>query len=168
MRSRMKIQRLTLLALCISLAMILSYVELRLLGDLPFRPGLPNIIIIWALYTLGIKDASMISFVRLFLVCVLFAQGRVDRLMYSLAGALLSLLVMALLKKLNFLSSVGVSVSGAVMHNVGQVLVAAFLFDTWAVGTMLIPLAITAVASGIFIGMCGAFLVKRFDNILKR
>ena len=87
--------------------------------------------------------------------------------MYSLAGAILSLLVMALLKNLNFLSSVGVSVAGAVMHNVGQILVAAFLFDTWAVGTIFIPLAITAIVSGVFIGLCVSFLVKRFNNILK-
>lgn len=167
MKKRIKTQKLTLLALCISLAMIFSYIEIQLVGDLPFRPGLPNIIIIWALYRLGVKDASIISFIRLFLVWILFAQGRFDRLMYSLVGAFLSLLVMALLKKLDFLSNVGVSVSGAIMHNIGQILVAAFLFDTWAVGTMFIPLAITGIASGVFIGLCGSFLVKRFNNILK-
>jgi heptaprenyl diphosphate synthase len=167
MKKRIKTQKLTLLALCISLAMIFSYIEIQLVADLPFRPGLSNIIIIWALYRLGFKDASIISFVRVFLVWLLFGYGRPERLVFSLVGAILSLLVMALLKKLNFLSSVGVSVAGAVIHNLAQILVAAFLFDTWAVGTMFIPLAITAIVSGIFIGLCGSFLVKRFNNILK-
>jgi heptaprenyl diphosphate synthase len=127
--------------------------------------GLPNVVIVWALYKLGGKQAAVISFVRLVIVTLLF--GNFPTFVYSLAGAVLSLAVMLLLKKLNFLSSIGVSVAGAIMHNLGQVLVAMALMRTSEIGYYMIVLAITGTISGIFIGLCGSFLVKRFNNILK-
>ena len=68
---------------------------------------------------------------------------------------------MALLKKLNFLSIVGVSVAGGVLHNVGQILMAMLLLGTAELGYYLIVLAITGTVSGILIGLCGALAVER-------
>ena len=87
-------------------------------------------------------------------------------LMYSLAGGVLSLLVMIVLRKLNFLSPVGVSVAGGVSHNVGQIIMAALLLETSQLGYYLVVLAISGTVAGIFIGLCGALLVKRIPSKL--
>ena len=91
-------------------------------------------------------------------------------LAYSIAGATLSLAVMALLKKLNFLSTVGVSVAGGVFHNVGQILMAMLLLGTAELGYYLIILAVTGTISGILIGLCGGMLINRikFKFLSKR
>ena len=165
-----KTRQVTLLALCASVALLLSYVEFLIPPIFTAVPGvkmgLPNVVIVWALYELGGKQAAVISFVRLVIVTLLF--GNFPTFLYSLAGSVLSLTVMLLLKKLDFLSSVGVSVAGAIMHNLGQILVAMVLMRTSEIGYYMIVLAITGTISGIFIGLCGSFLVKRFNNILKQ
>ena len=80
---------------------------------------------------------------------------------YSLAGGFLSLLVMTLLRKADLLSTVGVSVAGGVFHNVGQILMAMLLMGTAELGYYLIVLAVTGTVSGIFVGLCGSFAVRR-------
>ena len=103
------------------------------------------------------------SFVRLLIVSVLF--GNITMLWYSLAGAVFSLAVMGILKKLDILSTVGVSVAGAIMHNVGQMIVAMLLMQTSEIGYYMIVLSITGTIAGIFIGLCGALLHKRLAKI---
>ena len=165
---RIKTRQITLLALCASVSLLLSYVEFLLppiFTSVPgIKMGLPNVVIIWALYKLGGKQAAVISLVRLVIASFLF--GNFSTFIYSLAGSVLSLAVMLLLKKLDFLSSVGVSVAGAIMHNLGQILVAMVLMRTSEIGYYMIVLAITGTISGIFIGICGSFLVKRFNKII--
>ena len=86
-------------------------------------------------------------------------------LAYSAAGAVLSLALMALLKKINSFSTIGVSVIGAVTHNLGQILVAVFLFDTIQLGYYMIILAITGTVAGIFIGIGANILIKRTSSL---
>ena len=85
-------------------------------------------------------------------------------LAYSLAGAVLSLLLMSILYKIDKLSAVGVSVAGGVTHNLGQVFVAMILLDTPQIAYYMIVLAVTGTVSGIFIGLCGAILIKRIPK----
>ena len=165
--NRSRIKKITFLALCASLALLLSYVEALIppiFSAVPgIKMGLPNIIIVFILYHFGVFNAGAISFVRLIIVSLLFGNPMV--FLYSLAGAVLSLLVMAILKKLDFLSTVGVSVAGAIMHNLGQVIVAMILMNTSEIGYYMIVLSITGVISGVFIGLCGALMLKRFSKI---
>ena len=99
------------------------------------------------------------SFVRIVAVSLLF--GNPMTLAYSLAGGFLSLLGMTLLKKTDLLSCVGVSVAGGVLHNVGQILMAMLIMSTAGLGYYLIILTVTGIASGVFVGLCGSFAVKR-------
>ena len=165
--NRSRIKKITFLALCASLALLLSYVEALIppiFSAVPgIKMGLPNIVVVFILYHFGVVNAGIVSFVRLIIVSLLFGTPMV--FLYSLAGAVLSLLVMAILKKLDFLSTVGVSVAGAIMHNLGQVIVAMILMNTSEIGYYMIVLSITGVISGIFIGLCGAFMLKRFSKI---
>ena len=156
-------KKVAVLGLCTSLAMILAYVEVLLpplFSAIPgIKLGLPNIVIIFVLYKFGVIDAATVSFIREAAVALLF--GNPMTFAYSFAGALLSITVMAILKKTNLLSTVGVSVAGGVFHNVGQILMAMLVLGTAELGYYLIVLAITGTISGIFIGLCGGFAVKR-------
>ena len=123
------------------------------------KMGLPNIIIVFLLYRRGYASAAIVSFLRIIMVSMLF--GNAMALIYSLAGGILSFLAMAILKRLNFLSTVGVSVVGGVTHNIGQILMALLLLETAELGYYLVVLAVTGTISGILIGLCGALLIKR-------
>lgn len=158
-----KTGKIALLGLCTSLALILAYVEVLLpplYAAVPgIKLGLPNIVIVFVLYSFGLPSAAAVSLVRMILVSILF--GNVMALAYSAAGALLSLAVMALLKKTDLFSVTGVSVVGGVLHNVGQILMAMYLFKTVQLGYYLIVLSVTGTISGILIGLCGAVAIKR-------
>ena len=68
------------------------------------------------------------------------------------------------LKKINAFSVVGTSIVGGVAHNLGQILVAIFLFDTVQIGYYMAVLAITGTIAGVFIGLTGTFLLKRLEK----
>ena len=153
---------------CIALAMVLAYIEViipPLFVAVPgIKMGLPNIIIIFLLYRKGPVFAATVSFLRIVLVSILF--GNTMMFLYSIAGGVLSLFVMILLRRLNFLSTIGVSVCGAVSHNIGQILVAMLLLETTELAYYLVVLAVTGTVSGVFIGLCGAQLIKRIPKII--
>ena len=160
---RNQTKKIAFLGVCASVALVLAYVESLvppLYAAVPgIKLGLPNVAVIFVLYRYGVKEAAAVSFVRMVAVALLF--GNPMTLAYSLAGGFLSLTAMALLRKVNFFSMVGVSVAGGVLHNVGQILMAILLLGTAELGYYLIVLAVTGTVSGIFVGLCGSFAVKR-------
>jgi heptaprenyl diphosphate synthase len=107
--------------------------------------------------------AAAVSLVRVALVALLF--GNAMSLAYSVADAVLSLAVMILLQRLDFLSTVGVSVAGGVMHNVGQILMAMLLLGTAELGYYLVVLAITGTIAGVLIGLAGHILIRRIPSL---
>lgn len=159
-------RKIAFVGLTASLAILLSYVEFLLppiFAAVPgIKIGLPNVIILYVLYCTGIKYAALVSFTRLCISSLLF--GNAMTFAYSAVGAILSLLVMGILKKTDKLSAVGVSVAGGVTHNLGQILVAMVLLDTPQIAYYMIVLAVTGTIAGIFIGLCGALLVKRLPK----
>lgn len=160
---RNQTKKIAFLGVCASVALVLAYVESLvppLYAAVPgIKLGLPNVAVIFVLYRYGVKEAAAVSFVRMVAVALLF--GNPMTLAYSLAGGFLSLTAMALLRKVNFFSMVGVSVAGGVLHNVGQILMAILLLGTAELGYYLIVLAVTGTVSGIFVGLCGSFAVRR-------
>ncbi|MBR4286182.1 MAG: Gx transporter family protein [Clostridia bacterium] len=161
-----KAKKIALLGVLTSVALVLSYLESVLppiWAAVPgIKVGLPNVVIIFLLYKFGVKEAAIVSFIRLFIVALLF--GNVMTLAYSFAGALLSIVLMAICKKIKVFSVVGTSIVGGVAHNLGQILVAIFLFDTVQIGYYMIVLAITGTIAGVFIGLAGALLLKRLNK----
>ena len=161
----MKAKRLALCGLLTALALVLSYLEsLVPLGSLSFfvpgvKLGLPNLAILFALYRLGFKEAAVISLVRVLLVSLLF--GNVFSLAYSAAGAALALAVMGLLRRSGKFGTAGVSVAGAVAHNVGQIRVAMAVLETGAIAAYLPVLLLTGTAAGVAIGLVSAVLIGR-------
>jgi heptaprenyl diphosphate synthase len=163
---RSKTKKVALLGILTSVALILSYLEAILPPIWSAVPGIkmgfPNIVIIFILYRFSVKEAAIVSFVRIFIVALLF--GNVMTLAYSCAGAFLSIVLMATFKKINAFSVVGTSIVGGVAHNLGQILVAIFLFDTVQIGYYMAVLAVTGTIAGVFIGIAGAFLLKRLEK----
>ncbi len=160
-------KKLAFLGLCTAVTLILAYVEALLpplWSAVPgIKMGLPNIMILFMLYRFSLKEAAAVSAVRLFAVALLF--GNVMTLAYSAAGAALSLGVMALLKKTDRFSPVGVSLIGGVFHNLGQVLVAMLVLETAQIGYYMIVLTLTGTVAGILVGLAGALVLKYMKNV---
>lgn len=160
---KQKTQTLALLGLCTAAAMILSYVESFIPSITPgLKIGLPNVVIVFVLYRAGWPAAAAVSLVRVGLTAILF--GSVMSLAYGLAGAVLSLLVMALLRRLHFFSVVGVSVAGGVSHNAAQILVATAVMQTTQIVYYLPVLIIGGTIAGTLIGIAGGILISRLPG----
>ena len=160
----MKSSRVAFLGLFTAFAMILSFVESQIpaLVAIPgVKLGLPNIAIIMILYKFGYKEATVVSLLRVLLTSLLFTS--VLSMLYSIAGAVLSLLAMILLKK--FLSIVTVSVVGGICHNVGQIVVACLVTETKELMYSLPLLAISGIIAGVVIGLVAALSYKKIENI---
>ena len=158
----MKTKKLVTLAVTVSVAMILSFVESRIPAFVAIpgvKVGLANIAVIFALYKMGWREALAVSLVRVALVALLF--GSVVSLAYSTAGAILSLAVMILLRKTGVFTEVAVSVVGGITHNVGQILVAFLLLETGVVFYYLPFLLVSGIIAGIAVGVASSLLVKK-------
>lgn len=154
--------------LFLALALVASYIE-RLI---PLNPGIPgvklglaNIVTMVLLYTVGLQAAVLISALRILLSGLLFGSG--FAMVYSAAGAILSMLVMAILKKTGRFGSIGVSVAGGVFHNIGQILVAIAVLETGTLIYYLPVLIISGLAAGIIIGILSGILTKRLYPVIK-
>ena len=155
-------RRLTALSLTVSFALILSFIESRIPAFVAIpgiKVGLANIAIIFTLYKFGIKEAIAVSAVRVCLMATLF--GSPVSFIYSLTGAVLSLSVMLLLKKLTPLSEVAVSVSGGVMHNIGQICAASIMLGTNVVLYYLPFLLLSGTIAGIAVGVASGVLLQK-------
>lgn len=158
----MKTRDIARFALLTALAMVLSWVEslVPLSVAVPgVKLGLTNLVVLFALYRMGVKAAWCLSLVRVLLVS--FTFGNAFSLWYSLAGAILSLLVMIALKATGKFSVTGVSVAGAVCHNLGQILVAMAVLRSTAVAFYYPALLLSGTIAGVCIGLAGGVLVRR-------
>lgn len=152
--------------LCAALALILAYLEALLpplFAAVPgIKMGLPNLVIVFLLYRSGFWNAAVVSLVRMVLVSLLF--GNAMSFLYSLAGGVLSLVAMLLLKRLPFFSTLGVSVAGGVLHNVGQVLMAMLLLETSELAYYLVVLTVSGTVAGVLIGLGSAALIRKIPD----
>lgn len=165
MSSQNRIQKLTTSALLAALALIFSYIEVLI----PFNFGIPgvklgiaNLVVIIALYYLGAGYAFSINMIRVAVAGLLF--NGLFGFLYSLAGALLSFAVMLAIKKTGLFSITGVSMAGAVFHNLGQILVAAFLISSLKIFVYFPVLIISGVVSGCIIGVVAYLIMQRLPG----
>ncbi len=156
-------RRIATVGITAALAIIFGYIE----AILPFNFGIPgvklglaNIVVVVSLYRLSLPETAGISLVRILIIGMLF--GNIMSLLYSVAGGLLSLLGMALCKRLK-LSVIGVSVVGGVLHNVGQLAAAVFVLQSPAVICYYPVLLLAGLVTGFLIG----FACDRILKIIK-
>ena len=161
--------RVALYGLLIALAFVLSYVETLFpvyLGAPGVKLGLANLVTVIALYGLGVKEAFAINVVRVLLSG--FTFGNMSSILFGMAGAVLSLFLMAVCKKLRLFDMIGISIIGGVAHNIGQFLVAAFVTKTFGVSSYLPVLLIAGTVAGALIGLLGGIILKRISRILPK
>ena len=151
----------------VSVSLVLSYIEAIIPINLPvpgMKLGLANIVIIWVLYSMGIKAAAIVSLVRVLLAGFMF--GNMYSIIFSMAGALLSLITMYFLKKIKAFSIIGVSIAGGVMHNAGQIIVSMIVLENVRMAYYFPALMISGVVAGIAIGLLGGILYRKIKGIL--
>lgn len=161
----METRRIAQIGVLVSLAMVLSYLESLFpvfLAVPGIRIGLANIAIVFALYHLGFGAALGISVVRVVLSALLF--GSVISMSYSLCGALISIAMMAILKRSGLFGTVAVSVVGGVSHNLGQIAIACLILQTKAIAYYIPVLILSGVVSGVVIGIVSAVVIARLEG----
>ena len=144
-----------------TLALIFSYVE----AIIPYNPGVPgiklgiaNVVTVVALYKFGNKDAAAVSIIRVVLAGLLF--NGLFGMLYSLAGAALSLIGMIALKKTGLFSVAGVSMAAGVLHNLGQLLMAAALIEDLRIFFYFLVLMFSGIAAGILVGIISTLVLR--------
>lgn len=161
-----KTPRLALLGMLVALAMVLSWLEAQIpvfVAVPGMKLGLTNLVVLTALYGMGAKEAVFLNFVRILLVGLTF--GNMVSFLYSLAGGILSGIIMIGLKRTGRFSVITVSVAGGVFHNVGQILVAMAILETASLVYYLPFLWLGGMVSGLLVGILGAQLVKRLQGL---
>ena len=158
--------RLASFGVFVALALIFSYIETLI----PFQIGIPgvklglaNLVIVIALYRMPVGEVYLLSGVRVVLTGFMF--GNLMSILYSLAGGIFSLTVMWGMKRIRSVSILGVSIAGGVFHNVGQLLAAALMVETYGVFSYLPVLLISGLLTGFVIGLAAGEMLKRIRSL---
>jgi heptaprenyl diphosphate synthase len=162
----MKAKKVATYGLLVALAFILSYIESLFPLSLAIpgiKLGLANLVVVIALYSMGAVDAFLLSLLRILLVG--FTFGNLSMMLYSLAGGMLSWLLMTIFRKTKLFSMTGVSIIGGIAHNIGQIGVAILVVETFDIAYYLPFLMIAGVITGAVIGILGAMINKRIRII---
>ena len=158
----MSTKRLATDAMFLTLALVVSYIEVLIpiaVGIPGIKLGLANgVIMVLLFFTTWIRTLE-ISVIRVVLAGFLF--GNPMTIAYSLAGGILSLIVMGILKKIKGFSSVGISVGGGVAHNIGQLSIAVILMENTKIYYYAPVLLLTGTIAGVMIGVFSGVLVKK-------
>lgn len=155
-------RKTAVLGLFIALSLIFSYVESVIPVPLVVpgaKLGLPNTLILLVLYAYGAREAIIVNAARILLSGFMF--GNMFSIVYSLAGAAFSFAVMILAKKAGIIPMKTVSILGGVFHNIGQILVAAFLVSGMSVMAYLPVLLVAGVLTGFCNGILAEMIYKR-------
>lgn len=149
-----------------ALALIFSYVESLIpihFGIPGVKLGLANLIVVIALYKMSIKEAYILSIVRILLAGLMF--GNLFAILYSLAGGMLSLIIMSILQKTDKFSIYGISMAGGVFHNIGQLVMATIVLESVSIGYYFPVLLVSGLVTGFVIGVIANEMIKRLKMI---
>lgn len=161
---------MVILSLLVSQALVLHVIERMIPVPIPIpgvKLGLANVISLFTIIIFGWKESMLVVFLRTILGS--FFGGGVSSFLYSFTGGILSTIMMALLYKYfkNVFSIIAISVVGAVFHNVGQILIASLVVSNINLFYYLPVLLISAVITGIFIGLTVQYTMKPLQVLLK-
>lgn len=156
-------RHLTRCALLTAIALTIFMIESQIPLPLPvpgIKLGLANIVTVYAVFTLGPGSALLILISRIFLASVF--SGRMIMVLYSLGGGLLSWMALVGLRRVLSPNEIWLSSAiAAIFHNLGQMLVAAWVMGSWVVLAYLPYLILGGIAAGLFTGICAQMLIKR-------
>ena len=165
----MKVQKMALLGVLTAGAIIIAVLEsfIPSIGIPGVKMGLANIVILIILYELGIWEAAVVNLLRVLAVSLIRGTFLSMGFLMSLTGCVLSLGIMilfyVLIKKF---SVIGVSVIGAIFHVAGQILIAMLFLGTAYIFLYLPIIAISAIFTGVFVGIVAEIIIK--TGVIKR
>ncbi|MGX7196366.1 Gx transporter family protein [Enterococcus olivae] len=164
-----RLRKIIFIALLVAQGVIIGLIENMIPYPFAFAPGaklgLANLITIIALFTMPKKESFLLVWMRLILTTLL--GGTVSTFLYSMSGALLSYFGMLLVKKLGpkRVSIIGISATGGFMHNVGQLVTASWIAQSWTVMLYLPVLSFLGILSGIAIGIAANYLLRQVSTL---
>ena len=170
MKQNLTLKKMLFISLLTAQGIILSLLEQAIPFPFAFAPGaklgVANIITVIGLYTLSLQEVVLVVLLRTLLTALL--GGTFSTLLYSSAGAAFSLLGMLLVKKLGpkRVSLIGVSATGGILHNFGQLVIASFIAKSWIVLLYLPAMSIVGIFAGIAIGIAANYALNHV-KILK-
>lgn len=162
-------QKMIYISLLSAQAVILGLAERSIPFPFAFAPGaklgIANLIVIVAIFTLPLKDSFKVVWMRLLMTTLL--GGTLSTFLYSTAGALLSYIGMLLVKGIcrDKVTIIGISATGGILHNLGQLIVASTIAQTWTTLLYLPVLSFMGILSGIAIGIAANFLMEHVSTI---
>ena len=164
-----RLQKIIFISLLVAQGVVIGLIENMIPYPFAFAPGaklgLANLITIIALFTMPKRDSFLLIWLRLILTTLL--GGTVSTFLYSMSGSLLSYFGMLLVKQLGpkRVSIIGISAAGGFLHNVGQLVTASWIAQSWSVMLYLPVLAFFGILSGIAIGIAANYLLQRVDTL---
>lgn len=161
-------RKIALYGMLIALAFIFSYIESMVPMPVPIpgvKLGIANLVNVVGLYSIGAVGTAAVSLIRILLVGFTFSN--MFSMFYSLAGGVLSLSAMLLARRTGAFSKVGVSILGGIFHNIGQLLIAAFVTKTAGVFAYFPMLLVAGVITGAVIGLLGGMVTERISPMIR-
>ncbi|MBQ0000959.1 MAG: Gx transporter family protein [Clostridiales bacterium] len=146
-------KKLAFLGIVSAVAIIFGYVESLVpvfMGIPGVKLGLANLAVLFVLHRYTLKEAAAVSLIRILVIGFMF--GNMMSIIYSIAGAALSMIVMKLMLMKTDFSLLGVSVAGGVTHNIGQLLIYMCIMETTSLSYYAPVLIVSGVATGLVIG----------------
>ena len=167
----MKTRKMTFLGLMIGYSLALyeleTYIPNPLIVIFPgAKLGLSNIITLISLMLLGVKDTVIIVTIRVILSSI-FA-GPLSYLLFSIGGAYLSLLFMYLASKIKDLSLIGISIIGAIGHNIGQLIVASLIIENILAIGYLPFMLMASLVTGMFVGLVSRYTIPKLKHFYSK
>ncbi|MCM1156969.1 MAG: Gx transporter family protein [Bacteroidales bacterium] len=161
----MSTKKITILGMLLAVSLVLSYLEslLPVMIAVPgVKPGLANMVTMLVLYRFGGKSAGLFMTVRVLFSGLLFSGFA--GIVYSFAGGVFCIVIMSIFRKCSFFSILGVSMLGAVFHNLGQIFAAWLIMENAHIFYYFPVLCLTGMLSGMAVGYLSAMLIRRFDK----
>ena len=162
----MKLKQITANALLTAIALTIFMIEAQIPTLVPIpgvKLGLANIVTVFALFAFSPKDALLILVVRVFLGSVF--SGQISTILYSMGGGLTCFAGLLLMKRILSDKQLWIaSVIGAILHNIGQTIVAIIITGTPGMVVYLPILMVSGIIAGTFTGFCAQFLFHKLKK----
>ncbi len=152
-----------------ALALILSFVE----SLIPFNFGIPgiklglaNVVVLFMIYNMKSRDAIIVNIIRVLIAGFMF--GNLNSIAFSMVGAVCSFLVMWLIHKHTQRHVIVVSIIGAIVHVLGQLLIGILWYPPRVLMYYSLFLLVAAIVTGSLLGMVTGRINHYYKAIIIR
>lgn len=161
--SRARLRRLSRVSAFLALSLVLYLVESAVIPPLPVpgaKLGLANLAVLVMIYLEGTGAAIQVALGRVILASLFAGTFGAVAFFPTLAGAVTATFVMAGVRRMGSFGAVGVSISGALAHNLAQLAAIIPFFPRAGLIHFLPYLILLAIPSGLITGLIGDRILK--------